>query len=115
MPEKDPTTYSILTYAWVVGLSCLGGIVSFARKIRAGQARPYNLMEFFGEIMTSAFVGIITFYLCEAAALDTLMTAVFVGVSGHMGTRAIYMLERFAQDRLGMNGRSQSTNKEDQQ
>ena len=29
MPEKDPTTYSLITYAWITALSSWGGIVGW--------------------------------------------------------------------------------------
>ena len=93
MPEKSPETYSFITYGWVFALAILGGIVSFMRKLQAGNARIFNLVEFIGEIVTSAFAGVITFWLCENAALSPLVTAAFVGVSGHMGSRAIFMFE----------------------
>lgn len=93
MPEKDPTSYSFLTYGWVFGLAILGGIVSFLRKLQAGHARVFNLVEFLGEIVTSAFAGVITFWMCEHAQLSPLVTAALVGVSGHMGSRAIFMAE----------------------
>lgn len=95
MPEKSPETYSILTYAWVFGLSALGGAVSFIRKVKQGHARAWNFVEFFGELSTSAFAGVITFWLCEWAGFHPLMTAAFVGISGHMGSRAIFQLESF--------------------
>lgn len=94
MPEKDPTTYSLLTYAWVFALSAWGGIVSWIRKRNNGETRPFNLTEFIGEIITSAFAGIITFYLCESAQIAPVITAALVAVSGHMGTRAIYFAEQ---------------------
>jgi len=50
--------------------------------------------------MTSAFAGIITFYLCQAAGFSQLITAVMVAVTGHMGTRAIYQVERIVEKRL---------------
>ena len=50
---------------------------------------------------TSAFAGLITFWLCEAAQFNPLVTAALVGISGHMGSQAIYQLERWAQTRLG--------------
>jgi len=59
MPEKDPTSYSFLTYVWVFGLAILGGVVSFMRKLQDGHAKVFNLVEFFGEIVTSAFAGVI--------------------------------------------------------
>jgi len=98
--DKDPTAYSIATYMWVLGLSVWGGAVSFARRIKTGKASPHNIMEFVGEIMTSAFAGIITFYLCQAAGFSQLITAVMVAVTGHMGTRAIYQVERIVDKRL---------------
>ncbi len=96
MPEKDPTTYSLLTYAWVFALSAWGGVVSMIRKIRSGESKPHNLMEFVGEIVTSGFAGALTFLGCQAAGFDLMWTAVLVGVSGHMGARAIYQVERVA-------------------
>ena len=95
MPEKDPTSYSFLTYGWVFGLAILGGVVSFMRKLQDGHARAFNFIEFIGEIVTSAFAGVITFWLCEHSNLSPLMTAALVGVSGHMGSRAIFMAEKW--------------------
>ena len=91
---RDPLTFSILTYAWVLLLSVWGGFVSFSAKVRKGIARPYNISEWLGEIATSAFTGVITFYSCQYAHLDGLLTAVFVAVSGHMGTRIISFIEK---------------------
>lgn len=93
MPDKDPTSYSLITYGWVFALAILGGVVSFMRKLQAGHARVFNLVEFLGEIVTSAFAGVITFWMCEHSQLSPLVTAALVGVSGHMGSRAIFMAE----------------------
>jgi hypothetical protein len=100
MIEKDPLSYPLITYAWVFLLSMVGGVVSFNTKIRNGHARPFNFMELIGEIMTSAFVGVITFWLCEAANVPALVSAAMVGISGHMGSRAIFFLERWATNKL---------------
>lgn len=89
MPDKDPTSYSILTYAWVITLSAIGGIISYLKK-----AKRFSPIEFLTEVLTAGFVGIITFWLCEQAAIDPLTTAALVGVSGHMGSRALFMLEK---------------------
>ena len=97
MPEKDPTTYSIITYAWVAILSSWGGVVNWIRKRNTGDTRPFNVMELIGEVITSAFAGIITFWLCEAGELQPLLTAALVGISGHMGSRAIYHMESWAE------------------
>lgn len=100
MIDKDPMTYPLITYAWVLFLSGWGGAVSFIRRVKSGQTRPHNIVEFIGEIVTSAFAGVITFYLCEASGISPLMTAVLVAITGHMGTRGIYQLERFVEARM---------------
>jgi hypothetical protein len=100
MPEKDPTTYGLLTYAWVFALSAWGGAINFWRKVKTGQARAFNIMELIGELFTSAFAGVITFWLAESAGIDGLLTAALVGISGHMGSRAIAVMEQWAGQRL---------------
>lgn len=100
MLEKDPSNYPLLTYLWVIAIASWGGIVSFYRKMKSGRARPFNFVEFIGEITTSAFVGVMTFWLCEAAAINPFVSAALIGISGHMGSRAIWQLERWAERRL---------------
>ncbi len=100
VPEKDPTSYGLLTYAWVCALSCLGGATSFAAKVRTGKARWFNFTELLGELVTSAFTGILTFYLCQNANFNGLLTAALVGIAGHMGSRAIFVMERLFEQRI---------------
>lgn len=100
MPYKDPATYPLLTYAWVLTLSAWGGIVSFNSKMKQGISRPFNIAELMGEICTSAFAGVLTFYLCEAAEIAPILSAAFVGVSGHMGSRAIFKIEKWAESKI---------------
>jgi hypothetical protein len=96
MPEKDPTIYSLFTYAWVTAISMLGGFVNFAHKVKLGLARAFNVVELFGELMTSAFVGLLAFWMCEAAGLSQIASAPLIGISGHMGTRALFLMEAWA-------------------
>lgn len=69
--------------------------------MKSGETRAFNVVELIGEIATSAFVGLITFWLCEAAQFNPLVTAALVDISDHMGSQAINQLERWAQTRLG--------------
>lgn len=101
MPEKDPSSYSLLTYAWVITLSAWGGAVSFMRKRRRGLVRPFSWVELLVEVCTSAFSGVLTFWLCEASRIEPLLTAALVGISGHMGSRAIFYLENIVEARMG--------------
>lgn len=97
MPEKDPMTYSLLTYIWVIGLSIWGGIAGYIRKLRTGVNTRFQLTDLIGEVVISGLVGVVTFWLCEASAINPLITAAMIGVSAHMGSRAIIMGELWVQ------------------
>ncbi len=101
MIDKDPTTYSLLTYLWVLGISILGGVVSYGRKRRMNLIPRFSITELIGEIFTSAFAGLVTFFLCEAANLDAMLSAALIAISGHMGSRAVFLLEEGLQRRFG--------------
>ncbi|MEJ1390145.1 MAG: phage holin family protein [Candidatus Sedimenticola sp. (ex Thyasira tokunagai)] len=88
------TVYPWLAYWWVFGISAWGGIVSYIGKVRNGIISRFSFTELVGEMVTSAFVGLITFLICRAAGFNELVTAGCVGVTGHMGARAIFLAEQ---------------------
>jgi hypothetical protein len=100
MPEKDPSSFTALQYLGVLAISAWGGVVSFIIKVRNGDSKAYNIVEMVGEIAISAFAGLLSFFACEAIGMSQLWTAVVVGVSGHMGTRAIFILESILEKKL---------------
>lgn len=93
-PSTPQDLAEVLTWAWVLALSFLGGYVSFMRKLRAGHARAWNFTEFIGEIVTSGLVGLITANLCMWLVYPKPLTYALVGISSHMGSRALFKLER---------------------
>lgn len=102
MPEKE--LQNITTQNWLVqalpflmavGLSCIGGLVSYLNRIdKSGVA--FSFFRLAIEITTSGFVGIISFMLCDYAELEWSATAAIVAISGHMGTRALLLIENAA-------------------
>ena len=94
---RSPFDYGVLTYLWVLCLSAFGGIVNFSRKLRDSRTTPFRLTEFIGEIATSSFAGLLTFWLCEAAGVDRLIAACCIAISGHMGARILFILENKAE------------------
>lgn len=106
MQEKSSffiTLADFFTYLWVFGLASLGGAASFVRRVRSGQAKYSNIVELIGELVVSAFAGLVTFFLCQSADFDDMLTAAFVAISGHMGTRIIFMFEAYLLKRFGIN------------
>ena len=100
---KDVDSFTILTYAWVIFLSIWGGVVNYVNKVKAGTATRFNITELIGDIVTSGFVGVLTFWMCQASDIDPLLTAVMVGVAGHMGARAIAKLEGYIGEKMSLN------------
>jgi len=100
MPEKDPANLGWVTCLWVFLLSRLGGFVAYWQKLKDGSVRVFNVVEFIGELCTSAFTGILTYYLCDAAHISAFLTAALVGISGRIGNRALFLLEKFLSDKL---------------
>jgi hypothetical protein len=102
MPHNDPSNYSLLTYIWVLILSIWGGITHNLKKVKTGALARFSLSELVGDLFISGFIGVMTFYLCEYARFDKMLTAFFVGMSSHMGTRGLMMLEDIAARKLGV-------------
>ena len=84
MPLKDPTTYSIATYEWVIGISMLAGVVSFVEKMRLFRMKEFTWWGLFFvivglicEAISSIFVGLMAFAICESYGIEQ-MTAVAI-------------------------------------
>jgi hypothetical protein len=88
----DPALFA--TYGWVLGIAMLGGAAQFYRKVKAGQARAFNLAELIGELVTSAIAGLITFWLCRWAGVNDWAMCAMSAIAGHMGSRALFLLEQ---------------------
>lgn len=90
---KDPLSYSIRQYGLVLFLSLLGGLASWYAKVRKNELPATSLFALVGELATSAFSGLLAFFVCEGLDLPPLYTAAVVGVAGHMGNKAITWAE----------------------
>lgn len=93
MPHRDPQNYSFITYVWVFAMAMLGGVAHNIKKIKNGTLKRFSFSELVGDLIISGFLGLITFFLCEYADIDRLLSAAFIGMSAHLGTRGIYFIE----------------------
>lgn len=80
---------------WMLAVAIAGGAVSFYQKVKAGKARPFNLIELAGEMFVSGFVGIVVYWICKYYGVNEYLTAAGVAISGHMGARLIFLLEQW--------------------
>lgn len=102
--NQDPTEYPLKQYGFMLAIALLGGLVSWITKVRKGEASAYNVMQLVGELATSAFAGLLAFWLCAYMNTPGPLMACLVGVAGHMGTRAISVFERWAEQRWSVTG-----------
>lgn len=90
---------TVTPYAWVLLLSFWGGMAGYIGKIKQGHCR-FSVSELVGEVVISGFVGIITYLICQSSGIDPLLSAALVGISAHMGSQAIFMMEKFLQNKV---------------
>jgi hypothetical protein len=98
---KDPFAYPVKWYGLVLGISVLGGFVTWVRKVRRGQLVGAHIRELIGDLTTSAFAGLLTFWFCESMNVSPIITASMTGIAGHMGSRAIDVLETIMLRKVG--------------
>ena len=106
MPEGQGGIWKMLVdgglgYLWFVLLAVWGGTVSYISRIRRGNF-TFSFVELVGEWTISAFAGVMTALICQEMEFSLLLTSAFAGMSGHMGGRAVYMLEGFLCIRFGI-------------
>lgn len=95
MVEKDPTAWSLGTWALAIGISMAGGFVNWYSKVRRGHARVFNLIELVGEIAVSGFVGLLVFLGLIGLEYAPSVCAAAAGIGGHMGTRLLFICEQW--------------------
>lgn len=90
----DPFSPKNLIFTgYMAALAAAGGVVSFYQKMKAGKVRVFNFVEFVGEIVISAGVGVLTYWICKGLDVNDYLMAASVGIAGHMGSRAIFVAE----------------------
>lgn len=100
---KDPSSYSLLTYVWIICLAMLGGVVRVLREVDLQRKTGKQIViTFVTEIIISSFVGLLTFYACRAAEISFFTTALMTGIAGHMGVRALGVLESIYKAKMGV-------------
>lgn len=88
-------------YVWFALLALWGGTVSYISRVRRDNA-PFSFVELVGEWTISAFAGIMTALICQEMGFSLILTSALAGISGHMGGRAIYMMEQFVCMKFGV-------------
>ena len=89
-------------YLWMVILALWGGTASYISRLKQNRCMTFSLAEWVGELTISGFAGLIMSYLCTEMHMSWYMTAVATAITGHMGGRALYLIEGLIRNRLGI-------------
>lgn len=93
MPEKDPTLWSFATWILVAAISLIGGLSSWYRRVKAGHARTFNLIELAGEVSISFLMGFTGFVVADWYFDSHGIAAGIAGMSAHFSTRLLFSAE----------------------
>lgn len=80
-------------YLWFILLAIWGGTANYISRIRRDKAVSFSIAELTGEWAISALAGLLTAYLCAEMEFSYYITAVAVAIAGHMGGRALFLIE----------------------
>ncbi len=101
MPDKDPANWTVATWALAILMPLGGGLVNWYARIKTGHTRVFNLLELLGEVFTSGLIGLWVFMFLASYDQPAGLCAAASGVSGHMATRLLFLIERAAERKLG--------------
>jgi hypothetical protein len=94
---KDPLGYPWSTYAWVVFIACVAGTVK-----HLNNTKTFKLGKLLLSWITSGFMGVIAFWLCESRDIHGPMSAVVIALAGAMGFRFWTEVENIARIKFGL-------------
>lgn len=102
MPEKTPLDYPAIQYALVIFLGAIGGLVARLQRISGNDVHCWKCAAFriVVDMITSGFCGVLAFWACESLNIPQLMTAVVIGICGHMGSRALFLAEKHFSEKM---------------
>ena len=81
-------------------IAMLGGFIAFYRKYKDGVSRAFNFTELIGEMFVSGICGVLAWWAFTGLGVNQWLTAAGVGVVGHMGSRALFMAEKLAENQV---------------
>lgn len=93
MPDKNPETWSAVTWLLLIMMSMLGGVSSWYRRVKDGHTRAFNIIELIGEMSVSAPMGFVGFAVANHYFDSISIGAAAAGMSAHFSTRLLFSAE----------------------
>ena len=100
MPMRDPTEWTAATWARVIVIGVAGGMIRWLRAVKDGHPRAFNIFEGAVELLTSAFISVLTVMGMASLGFDLGIAAATGGVAAHYGIRSIYLAQGAIKKRI---------------
>lgn len=81
-------------------LAVVGGVVSYLQRLKRKKDSIFSFAEVVGECVIAGFVGVLTSLVCQSQGVDWQISAALAGISGHMGSRVLYLAEKQIEKRI---------------
>ncbi|WP_019933868.1 phage holin family protein [Oceanimonas smirnovii] len=91
-------------YLWFILLAVWGGTANYISRARRNKNHVFSAAELMGEWAISGFAGLLSAYICHEMGLSFYATAVTAGIAGHMGGRALFLIEDVIRKRFPVLG-----------
>ena len=93
----------LIPFILFIAMALLGGTANYLAKIKK-QSAKFTYLGLIIEWVISAFAGIVVAFLCIELNYSMYVTAAATGIAGHMGGRAVFLLEQLFTKRVGKVG-----------
>lgn len=100
MPFRDPENWSFITWALVIGVGMMGGLVRWLNNVKNANPRTFSIFEGFVEVFSSGFIGLLAFYLAESVGFNFEFSLFFAGTAGHYGVRFLYKAQAIIKKKI---------------
>ncbi len=84
-------------------LATWGGIANYTARVKSGSIHHFSVFELAGDIVISGFVGTLAYVACREFGMTEWITAATVGIAGHLGSRTVFIIERFVRAKFRQN------------
>lgn len=85
--DSDQFEIGLASYAWVVALSSIAGIVRFLNV--CVKTNKFHMLVLIKDLMTGILSGLMAFWICQYFGLVGPLSNVAVAIAGVMGVQAI--------------------------
>lgn len=117
MISEDKINGATVTFVVAFVMASYGSLIGWWARHRVDSPLVFNALEFIGEYATGAFSGIVGFMLVYALLkpvdndIPLLMACIgAAGITGHMGSRFLFKLERSLERKLSPTAEDNESN-----